>query len=53
MSTGRAVRALAAHTVGMPVTLHHIVVDAHDLPLLADPEGNEFCVIRPKATLTR
>jgi hypothetical protein len=22
----------AAHTVGMPVRLHHIVVDAHDLP---------------------
>ncbi len=25
----------AAHTVGMPVQLHHIVVDAHDLPGLA------------------
>jgi predicted enzyme related to lactoylglutathione lyase len=25
----------AAHTVGMPVRLHHIVVDAHDLPGLA------------------
>ena len=24
-----------AHTVGMPVRLHHIVVDAHDLPALA------------------
>jgi len=24
-----------AHTVGMPVRLHHIVVDAHDLPRLA------------------
>ena len=24
-----------AHTVGMPVRLHHIVVDAHDLPGLA------------------
>jgi predicted enzyme related to lactoylglutathione lyase len=129
----------AAHTVGMPVRLHHIVVDAHDLPglarfwtqalgwkvlserereivigtdenapvgmcfmpvtdpktvknrvhldltsgaadreqeidrllalgarrvdigqtgaeswtVLADPEGNEFCVVRPKETLTR
>jgi predicted enzyme related to lactoylglutathione lyase len=27
--------ALAAHTGDMPVTLHHIVVDAHDLPGLA------------------
>ena len=130
---------LPAHTDGMPVRLHHIVVDAHDLPglarfwtqalgwkilserereivigtdqnapvgmcfmpvtgtktvknrvhldltssakdrdqeierlvtlgasrvdigqtgteswtVLADPEGNEFCVIRPKETLTR
>jgi glyoxalase superfamily protein len=58
----------------MPVRLHHIVVDAHDLPglarfwtqarrvdigqtgaeswtVLADPEGNEFCVVRPKETL--
>jgi predicted enzyme related to lactoylglutathione lyase len=129
----------AAHTAGMPVRLHHIVVDAHDLPglarfwtqalgwkvvsereneivigtdenapagmcyipvtdpktvknhvyldltssaadrdqeidrliapgarragigqtgaeswtVLADPEGNEFCVVRPKETLTR
>ena len=129
----------AAHTVGMPVRLHHIVVDAHDLPglarfwaqalgwkvlserereivigtdenapvgmcfmpvtdpkrvknrvhldltsgaadrdqeidrllalgarrvdigqtgaeswtVLADPEGNEFCIVRPKETLTR
>ena len=25
----------AAHTAGMPVRLHHIVVDAHDLPGLA------------------
>jgi predicted enzyme related to lactoylglutathione lyase len=25
----------AAHTVGMPVRLHHIVVDTHDLPALA------------------
>jgi predicted enzyme related to lactoylglutathione lyase len=25
----------AAHTVGMPVRLHHIVIDAHDLPGLA------------------
>src|ERR1700716_309182 len=25
----------AAHTVGMPVRLHHIVIDAHDLPRLA------------------
>jgi hypothetical protein len=25
----------AAHTAGMPVRLHHIVVDAHDLPALA------------------
>ncbi len=25
----------AAHTDGMPVALHHIVVDAHDLPRLA------------------
>jgi predicted enzyme related to lactoylglutathione lyase len=24
-----------AHTVGMPVRLHHIVIDAHDLPTLA------------------
>jgi predicted enzyme related to lactoylglutathione lyase len=47
----------------MPVRLHHIVLDAHDLPRLArfwtqalgwaDPEGNEFCVIRPKETLIR
>jgi predicted enzyme related to lactoylglutathione lyase len=92
----------------MPVRLHHIVIDARDLPLLArfwaqalgwqilsereheivigaddnapvgicfmplgahpveigqtgaeswtvlaDPEGNEFCVVRPKETLTR
>ena len=46
----------------MPVRLHHIVVDAHDLPGLARfwtqaeswtvPEGNEFCVVRPKDTLT-
>ena len=79
----------------MPVRLHHIVIDAHDLPglarfwtqalgwkilsereqeigrlitlgarrvdigqtgaeswtVLADPEGNEFCVVRPKETL--
>src|SRR5437773_7244722 len=108
-----------AHTGSMPVRLHHIVVDAHDLPglarfwtqalgwkvlsereneivigtvknrvhldltssaadrdqeidrlltlgarrvdigqtgaeswtVLADPEGNEFCVVRPKETL--
>jgi hypothetical protein len=44
-------------TVGMPVRLHHIVIDAHDLPalalVLADPEGNEFCVVRPKETLIR
>jgi hypothetical protein len=26
---------LAAHTGGMPVRLHHIVADTHDLPLLA------------------
>jgi hypothetical protein len=26
---------------------------AESWPVLADPEGNEFCVIRPKATLTR
>lgn len=26
---------LAAHTDGMPVRLHHIVIDAHDLPGLA------------------
>jgi predicted enzyme related to lactoylglutathione lyase len=25
----------AAHTIGMPVRLHHIVIDAHDLPGLA------------------
>src|SRR5258707_7206310 len=25
----------AAHTDGMPVRLHHIVIDAHDLPRLA------------------
>ncbi len=31
---GNAVQR-AAHTVGMPVRLHHIVVDAHDLPGLA------------------
>jgi hypothetical protein len=44
----------------MPVRLHHIVIDAHDLPglarfwiVLADPEGNEFCVVRPKETLIR
>jgi catechol-2,3-dioxygenase len=79
----------------MPLRLHHIVVDAHDLPGLArfwtqalgwkvlsereneivigidenapvgmcfmptgdpktaDPEGNEFCVVRPKETLIR
>ncbi len=79
----------------MPVRLHHIVIDAHDLPglarfwtqalgwkvlsdrdqeiarllalgarlvdigqtgaeswtVLADPEGNEFCVVRQKETL--
>jgi predicted enzyme related to lactoylglutathione lyase len=71
----------------MAVSLHHIVIDAHDLPLvarfwtqvlgwrilserprvgrrveigqtgdeswtvLADPEGNEFCILRPKTTL--
>jgi D-amino peptidase len=79
----------------MPVRLHHIVIDTHDLPalarfwtralgwqvlsdrdqeierllalgarrvdvgqtgeeswtVLADPEGNEFCVVRPKDTL--
>jgi predicted enzyme related to lactoylglutathione lyase len=29
------VSAQAVHTDGMPVTLHHIVVDAHDLPGLA------------------
>jgi Glyoxalase-like domain len=73
-------------TVSMPVRLHHIVIDAFDLPklarfyrlqeidrllglgarrvdigqtgaeswtVLADPEGNEFCVVRPKRTLTR
>jgi hypothetical protein len=33
-SRGDAVRR-AAHTVGMPVRLHLIVVDAHDLPGLA------------------
>jgi predicted enzyme related to lactoylglutathione lyase len=81
----------------MPVHLHHIVVDTHDLPrlaqfwtqalgwkilserereivigtdekapagmcfmpvtdpktVLADPEGNEFCVIRPRERLIR
>ena len=70
----------------MPVHVHHIVIDTHDLPglarfwtqaldwkilsqrerrvdigqtgaeswtVLADPEGNEFCVIRPKETLIR
>jgi Glyoxalase-like domain len=75
----------------MPVSLHHFVIDAHDLPglnpgpdtsgaerdaeierlialgarpvdvgqrgdetrrVLADPEGNEFYVVRPKRTLT-
>jgi hypothetical protein len=47
----------------MPVRLHHIVIDAQDLPglarpalnpglsLLADPEGNALCVVRPKETL--
>jgi predicted enzyme related to lactoylglutathione lyase len=28
-------RGVSAHTDGMPVRLHHIVVDAHDLPGLA------------------
>jgi predicted enzyme related to lactoylglutathione lyase len=28
-------RRLAEQTVGMPVRLHHIVIDAHDLPRLA------------------
>jgi hypothetical protein len=57
----------------MPVRLHHIVIDAHDLPglarfwtralgwnvlserdnVLADPEGNEFCVVRLKETHIR
>jgi len=50
----------------MPVRLHHIVVDAHDLPglarfwtqalgwkVLADPEGNEFSLVRPKEALIR
>jgi hypothetical protein len=48
----------------MPVRLHHIVIDAHDRVdigqtgaeswiVLADPEGNEFCVVRPKETFTR
>src|SRR6266513_6140774 len=32
---GDADQHAAAHTVGMPVRLHHIVVDAHDLPGLA------------------
>jgi predicted enzyme related to lactoylglutathione lyase len=26
---------LVSHTDGMPVTLHHIVIDTHDLPALA------------------
>jgi predicted enzyme related to lactoylglutathione lyase len=35
-STGPQVRSSApAHTVDMPVRLHHIVIDAHDLPGLA------------------
>jgi Glyoxalase-like domain len=29
------VQSSGPHTVGMPVRLHHIVVDAHDLPGLA------------------
>jgi predicted enzyme related to lactoylglutathione lyase len=37
---GRVVRNAArrpdaTHTVGMPVTLHHVVVDTHDLPSLS------------------
>jgi predicted enzyme related to lactoylglutathione lyase len=32
---GSAVRAASSHTGSMPVRLHHIVVDAHDLPALA------------------
>ena len=137
--SGRGAFWRVAHTVGMPVRLHHIVIDTHDLPglarfwtqalgwkilserereivigpgenapvgmcfmpvtdpktvknrvhldltssaadrdqeidrllalgarrvdigqtgteswtVLADPEGNEFCVVRPKRTLTR
>ena len=47
----------------MPVRVHHIVIDAHERrvnigqtgleswDVLADPEGNEFCVVRPKTTL--
>jgi len=53
-----AVRRVA-DTGGMPVRLHHIVVDAHDLPGLArfwtQALGwkvlSEFCVVRPKDTL--
>jgi len=64
----------------MPIRLHHIVIDAYDLPRLARfwtqalgwvvlserereivigtdehapvGKGNEFCVVRPKETLT-
>ncbi|MFJ8062342.1 hypothetical protein [Streptomyces sp. NPDC096142] len=47
----------------MAVSLRHIAVDAHDLPglarfravgrvVLADPEGNECRVLRPKTSLT-
>jgi hypothetical protein len=39
----------------MPVHLHHVVdvgqTGQESWDVLADPEGNEFCVVRPKATL--
>lgn len=37
----------------MPLRTHHLVIDAHDLPgLLADPEGNEFCVVAVRLSRT-
>ena len=39
--------ALGARRVGIGQT------GAESWTVLADPEGNEFCVIRPKETLTR
>ena len=43
-----------AQVLGWRILSEHeqeIVIGAESWTILADPEGNEFCVVRPKRTL--
>jgi hypothetical protein len=46
----------ATHTIHAPGRARRVDIGqtgAESWTVLADPEGNEFCVVRPKQTLTR